>query len=140
MPPGQTVCPAFRRWERAEDLFRTRQYAVGAFAVYPAGDSGRFPANINDKKKRVTDISVTLACGLVPRAGLEPAQLLPLPPQDSVSTSSTTSAAKRTINVFSCSRQVFFSLRLRPGMRARIPPGDLRTKDGLHITVFYLPR
>ena len=60
MPPGQTVCPAFRRWERAEDLFRTRQYAVGAFAVYPAGDSGRFPANINDKKKRVTDISVTL--------------------------------------------------------------------------------
>ena len=140
MPPGQTVHPAFRRWERAEDLFRTRQYAVGAFAVYPAGDSGRFPANINDKKKRVTDISVTLACGLVPRAGLEPAQLLPLPPQDSVSTSSTTSAAKRTINVFSCSRQVFFSLRLRPGMGARIPPGDLRTKDGLHITVFYLPR
>lgn len=29
---------------------------------------------------------------LVPRAGLEPAQQLPLPPQDSVSTSSTTSA------------------------------------------------
>ena len=90
-------------------MFCAQRYAVCAFAVDPAGDSGRFPVNIDDKKKRVTEISVTLACGLVPRAGLEPAQLLPLPPQDSVSTSSTTSAAKRIINVFSCSRQVFFS-------------------------------
>ncbi|SVA82695.1 uncharacterized protein METZ01_LOCUS135549 [marine metagenome] len=31
---------------------------------------------------------------MVPTAGLEPARLAPLPPQDSVSTSSTTSATK----------------------------------------------
>ena len=99
-------------------MFCAQRYAVCAFAVDPAGDSGRFPANIDDKKKRVTEISVTLACGLVPRAGLEPAQLLPLPPQDSVSTSSTTSAAKRIINVFSCSRQVFFSPAVGGGAAA----------------------
>ena len=32
---------------------------------------------------------------MVPTAGLEPARLAPLPPQDSVSTSSTTSALSR---------------------------------------------
>ncbi len=38
------------------------------------------------------------AC-VVPMAGLEPARLAPLPPQDSVSTNSTTSAGYSDINV-----------------------------------------
>ena len=37
--------------------------------------------------------------GLVPMAGLEPARVAPLPPQDSVSTSSTTSALVITAQV-----------------------------------------
>ncbi len=45
---------------------------------------------------------------LVPRAGLEPAQLLPLPPQDSVSTSSTTSARKKVYRIERVLASVFF--------------------------------
>ncbi|WP_300809530.1 hypothetical protein, partial [uncultured Desulfovibrio sp.] len=61
-------------------------------------------------------------------AGLEPAQLLPLPPQDSVSTSSTTSATKSLVreaaplgksffSVFSVSAASFSSPRGRFGRR-----------------------
>ncbi len=46
------------------------------------------------KIKGYSHLTVTHYFQLVPRAGLEPAQLLPLPPQDSVSTSSTTSARR----------------------------------------------
>ncbi len=41
---------------------------------------------LNVHQRRVMDVF------LVPKAGLEPARVAPLPPQDSVSTNSTTSA------------------------------------------------
>lgn len=53
---------------------------------------------------------------MVPRAGLEPAQEFPLPPQDSVSTNSTTSARKevyakqRRLASFFCDSVKFFRL------------------------------
>ena len=45
-----------------------------------------------EKKKGLRLVATTLDVLLVPRAGIEPARRLPLPPQDSVSTNSTTSA------------------------------------------------
>ena len=65
----------------------------------PGGTGARAGAGGDAQRKKGRSIhTATLACGLVPRAGLEPAQLLPLPPQDSVSTSSTTSAAEKYID------------------------------------------
>ena len=44
------------------------------------------------KKPPYLDDMKAFVCLMVPKAGLEPARLAPLPPQDSVSTNSTTSA------------------------------------------------
>ena len=43
-------------------------------------------------KNSIDEFAFKFQENLVPMAGLEPAQLSPLPPQDSVSTNSTTSA------------------------------------------------
>ena len=43
-------------------------------------------------KNSIPEFTFKFRENLVPMAGLEPAQLSPLPPQDSVSTNSTTSA------------------------------------------------
>ena len=43
-------------------------------------------------KNSIDEFTFKFQENLVPMAGLEPAQLSPLPPQDSVSTNSTTSA------------------------------------------------
>ena len=60
---------------------------------------------------------------MVPRAGLEPAQEFPLPPQDSVSTNSTTSARKevyakqrRLASFFLRFSEIFSSVRMGPGL------------------------
>ena len=54
---------------------------------------------INDGSKALTGLYglywITLDYDMVPKAGLEPARLSPLPPQDSVSTNSTTWAFSR---------------------------------------------
>ena len=100
--------PAVRRrtiWTHGQ-----RDHAAGGAALPPQRKAGRTAgaSRHGGITKKGHGISVTLACGLVPRAGLEPAQLLPLPPQDSVSTSSTTSAAKRIFTFFPRGWQVFF--------------------------------
>ena len=80
------------------DAFSWGSYAMRAFPRSHRGEGQLLTAKQQvpacTVQKKVTESSVTLACGLVPRAGLEPAQLLPLPPQDSVSTSSTTHLQK----------------------------------------------
>ena len=56
------------------------------------GTRGADPAS-GQKKARYENRAFTM----VPKAGLEPARLAPLPPQDSVSTNSTTSAMRFTV-------------------------------------------
>ena|GEM_PF-641967 len=57
---------------------------------------------------------------MVPKAGLEPAQLSPLPPQDSVSTNSTTWAYSGSIKLFFF-RDDFIRLPVQREYRLRCP-------------------
>ncbi len=121
--------PAVRRrtiWTHGQ-----RDHAAGGAALPPQRKAGRTAgaSRHGGITKKGHGISVTLACGLVPRAGLEPAQLLPLPPQDSVSTSSTTSAAERVYTRSRGAWQVFFQ-RLFSGPLVRLRSSVCRFSCG----------
>ena len=63
---------------------------------------------LTKKKKSYSHLAITLACFLVPRAGLEPARESSLPPQDSVSTNSTTSAREDVLRQTEMLGKLFF--------------------------------
>jgi hypothetical protein len=69
---GATNGEIYRSEPRPAQRYQRRCECTGVAAVY----------------KRLTDVQIMM----VPKAGLEPARLAALPPQDSVSTNSTTSA------------------------------------------------
>ena len=129
---GRAACrpPSHDMDTRAARPCRGRSGPAAATKSRP--DSGRIKAWRHNKKgsRNLRDPCLrTGACGLVPRAGLEPAQLLPLPPQDSVSTSSTTSAAERVYTRSRGAWQVFFQ-RLFSGPLVRLRSSVCRFSCG----------
>ncbi len=91
---------------------------------------GRTGCQSGNKRKRVAANATTL---VLQKAGLEPAQLLPLPPQDSVSTSSTTSATKSLVREAAPLGKSFFRAFSVPAASFSSPRGRFGRRNLEHF-------